>query len=137
MKKSILLFLSVLFIFACSSNSEENAQVSMEDTTTIEFPETEFDFGTIEQGELVTYTYKFKNTGDKPMLINEVHTSCGCTASSYSKEPVNPGSEGYIKVTFNSSGKRGNQYKIVTVISNTKPEKHELVVKGNVNVATE
>ncbi|MBN2891168.1 MAG: DUF1573 domain-containing protein [Bacteroidales bacterium] len=135
--KRILYILPILLIFACNSNSSSKLEVNPTDSTTVEFSSTEFDFGTIDQGEQVTYTFKFKNTGNKPLLISEVHTSCGCTASTYTKEPVAPQSEGFIKVTFNSAGKRGNQYKIVTVMCNTNPEAHELVVKGNVNLPTE
>ncbi len=71
---------------------------------------------------------------DKPLLISEVHTSCGCTVADYTDKPVNPQSEGYIKVTFNSAGKHGEQYKTITIVSNTKPEKTQLVITGTVNV---
>lgn len=128
----IILIIPILFIFACSSENI-NTKINSNDTTKIEFSNNEFNFGTIEEGEVITYTFQFKNTGNKPLIINSVHTSCGCTVPSYSDEPVAINSEGYLKVTFNSAGKSGEQYKIVTVISNTNPEKTELVVTGNVN----
>jgi len=134
--KKILFILSVLSIFACSSNDDNNTNVDPNDSTTIEFEQTKFDFGTIVQGEQVSYTFKFKNTGNNPLLIKEVHSSCGCTVPSYSEKPVSPGSEGFIKVTFNSAGKRNSQYKIITVVSNT-PEKSELIITGNVSVPTD
>ncbi len=137
MKKILIFLLPILFIFSCSSDEKKSVQVDTGDTTTVDFYNSEFDFGTIDQGEQVSYSYKFKNTGKKPLLIREVHTSCGCTASSYSKEPVSPGEDGFVDVTFKSAGKRGNQYKVITVVGNTDPEKIELIIKGNVNVPTE
>ncbi len=133
--KRIILFFPVLFsiFLACNTDTSTN-QPQEGDTTTVEFPDTNFDFGTIEQGEQIMHTFKFKNTGDKPLLISEVHTSCGCTVADYTDKPVNPQSEGYIKVTFNSAGKHGEQYKTITIVSNTKPEKTQLVITGTVNV---
>lgn len=136
--KKIFFIVSVLFVFACSSkNNGSNIEINPNDTTTVEYTNTRFDFGTLIQGEKVSYTFKLKNTGDKPLLISDVHSSCGCTVPSYSEEPVSPGEEGFLKVTFNSAGKHGNQYKIVTVVSNTKPEKTELIITGDVKVPTD
>jgi Protein of unknown function (DUF1573) len=136
--KKIFFIISVLFVFACSSkNAESDIKINPNDTTAVEFTDAKFEFGTIQQGEQVSYTFKFKNTGDKPLLITDVHSSCGCTIPSYSEEPLSPGSEGFLKVTFNSAGKHGNQYKIITVVCNTNPEKTELVISGNVKVPTD
>ncbi len=133
--KKFFIILSVLFLFSCANEETNSTQTdATTDTTTVAFEVSEFDFGTIEQGEQVTYTYKFKNTGKSPLIIQDVRTSCGCTVPSYSDKPVGPGSEGFLKIRFNSAGKHGNQYKLITVTSNTKPEKTELIIKGNVNV---
>jgi hypothetical protein len=131
MKKYLLLSLVIVLFLSCKQNSNTNAY-NVGDTTSISFVDSVFDFGKIIQGETVTYTFKFKNTGDKPLVITEVHTSCGCTVPTYSDKPITPGSEGYIKATFNSAGKSGDQYKVITVNTNTKPDKHELVVKGTI-----
>jgi len=45
----------------------------------IEFEESEFDFGTIEQGTAVEHIFKFKNTGEAPLVIVDAKSSCGCT----------------------------------------------------------
>src|SRR5690348_16823802 len=50
-----------------------------------QFETTDHDFGTITEGEKVSYTYKFKNTGDAPLIVQEAKGSCGCTASDWSK----------------------------------------------------
>lgn len=133
MRKYLSLVL-LIFIFACNQNDENSQKVNPDDTTKVEFTDKVFDFGTIIQGESVKHTYKFKNTGNKPLVINEVHSSCGCTVPSYSDEPIKPQSDGFIKVTFNSAGKSGNQYKVVTIVTNTNPDVNELVIKGTVKV---
>ena len=48
-------------------------------TTTMEFAETTFDFGTVKDGEMVSHTYKFKNTGSEPLILSDAKGSCGCT----------------------------------------------------------
>ncbi len=87
----------------------------------IEFKQTTFDFGAIEEGVKVSHTFKFKNTGNADLLITNVEASCGCTVAKYSKEPVAPGKEGLIEVIFDTSGRMGMQHKTVTILANTQP----------------
>ena len=90
----------------------------------------EHDFGKIIQGEIVTYAFKFENTGKSDLLVSAVSASCGCTATKYSKDPVAPGSDGFIQVTFISEGRKGFQNKTVTVLANTQPNKTTLRLKA-------
>ena len=85
----------------------------------ITFDKTEYNFGTIKQGDIINYEFKFKNTGKSPLIIRKVTTSCGCTTTFYTREPIKPGETGVIKVKFNSSGRLGRQYKTITVITNS------------------
>lgn len=101
-------------------------------TTTIQYEETEFDYGTVDEGEIVKHIYKFKNTGDIPLVISNCKGSCGCTVPTWPKEPIPAGSTGEIKVEFNSKGKPGAQRKQVTVFANTTPSETFLVIKGEV-----
>jgi|GEM_PF-401567 len=103
------------------------------DATTIEFEKTIHDFGTLKSGESVSYTFKFKNTGQKPLLISNAKGSCGCTVPKYPKHPIPPGGKGEIQVTFNSKGKKGKQHKSVTLTANTSPESTRLYIKADVN----
>ena len=64
--------------------------------------------------------FVFKNTGEAPLIISKVKTSCGCTASDWPQEPVMPGDEGRIKVSFNTKGNPGKQTKTITIHSNVK-----------------
>jgi hypothetical protein len=101
-------------------------------TTTILYEGNEFDFGTVDEGEIVKHLYKFKNTGDVPLIISNCKGSCGCTVPTWPKEPVPPGGTGEIKVEFNSKGKPSAQRKQVTVTANTTPTETFLVIKGEV-----
>ena len=79
------------------------------------------DFGKMKEGDNLEVSFRFKNTGDKPLIISSVSPSCGCTAVDTPKEPFAPGQTGVIKASFNSSGKPGTQTKTVNVFANTDP----------------
>jgi hypothetical protein len=102
--------------------------------TTIQFAETEFDFGKMKQGDQVEHVFKFTNTGSEPLIIEDAKGSCGCTVPSYPKEPVAPGASGEILVKFNSAGKSNNQQKTVTLTANTNPLQTVLTIKAFVEV---
>jgi hypothetical protein len=82
------------------------------------FKETTHDFGEIKQGEKVAYTYTFTNTGQAPLVLAAVQTTCGCTSAGWDKKPIAPGATGQVTLTFNSEGKSGRQMKVATVLSN-------------------
>jgi hypothetical protein len=86
-----------------------------------EWEKTDHDFGTIKEGDVVEYTYRFKNVGDAPLIIQSAQPSCGCTVPDYSKTPVPPGGTGEVKVAFDSKGKPNMQNKTVNVTANTWP----------------
>jgi hypothetical protein len=78
---------------------------------------TVWDYGTIEQSSTGVRFFKFKNTGDAPLVISAAKGSCGCTVPSYPKEPIMPGEAGYIKVKYDT--KRVGRYtKYVTLTTN-------------------
>lgn len=98
----------------------------------IEFSAMEHDFGKVIQGEVVSYAFKFKNTGDADLVIANISTSCGCTASEYPKTPVKPGQEETIEVIFDSSGRQGFQRKTLEVAANTQPTNSTLSITAMV-----
>lgn len=108
------------------------AEVPTGPTTTIEFTESTFDFGTIDEGEKVSHVYKFKNTGTEPLIIKDAKGSCGCTVPQWPKEPVAVGETGEMLVEFNSKGKSGAQNKRVTITANTNPGQTFINIKGEV-----
>ena len=113
-----------------AANPEE--QVPSGPTTSIAFEETDFDFGTVPEGEHVKHTYKFKNTGNEPLIIASAKGSCGCTVPKWPSDPIAPGQSGVIDVEFDSKGKPGKQTKRVTVTANTVPAQSFLNITGNV-----
>ncbi|HQP01868.1 MAG TPA: DUF1573 domain-containing protein, partial [Bacteroidia bacterium] len=84
-----------------------------------DFESDNHEFGPITEGEIVSYNFKFKNSGKAPLIITQASASCGCTVPEYSKDPIAPGQEGFIKVTFNSEGKHGMTSKTITLLANT------------------
>lgn len=98
----------------------------------LEFNTLEHDFGKVIQGEVVSYTFKIKNTGNADLIIANISAACGCTASEYPKTPVKPGTEDKIEVIFNSSGKQGFQNKTLSVAANTQPSTTVLTIKAMV-----
>ncbi len=101
-------------------------------TTVMEFSETEFDFGTVTDGEKVSHVYKFKNSGDEPLILSNAQGSCGCTVPKWPREPIAPGEEGEIVVEFNSKNKKGKRNQKVTITANTNPPQTFLYLKGEV-----
>ncbi|WP_235827827.1 DUF1573 domain-containing protein [Flavobacterium amnicola] len=89
------------------------------------------DVGEIPQGTPKMIEFTFKNTGDKEVIISSVKTSCGCTASDYTKEAIAPGKSGFVKATYNAAVK-GNFTKTVTVTTNADETAKILTLKGNV-----
>ncbi|MDF1696505.1 MAG: DUF1573 domain-containing protein [Saprospiraceae bacterium] len=109
--------------------------------TSITFEETEYDFGTVQEGEKVIHEYKFKNTGKEPLVISNAKGSCGCTVPEWPREPIPVGGESSIRVQFDSKGKGkvggGQQTKKVTITANTDPANTFLNIKGIVNKPAE
>ncbi|MCF6170081.1 MAG: DUF1573 domain-containing protein [Bacteroidales bacterium] len=140
-----LIFILGVTLFSCdnSGNKKLSTDVVTNNKTAggeydesvgprFKFEETEHDFGKIIQGEVVSYSFAFTNTGGSDLLINKVSTSCGCTVSKYPKKPVKPGEKSTIDVTFNSNHKKGHQNKSITIMANTEPNKTILRIKTRV-----
>ncbi len=89
------------------------------------------DFGEIPQGKPVTIEFTFTNSGDAPLIITDVKTSCGCTAPDYPKEPIAAGKKSTIKVTYNAAAV-GAFNKVITVLTNEKETTKTLTIKGTV-----
>ena len=104
-------------------------------TTEMTFGETSFDFGTVTEGEKVSHTYTFKNTGDEPLILSNAKGSCGCTVPEWPREPIPVGGEGEVTVEFNSRGKSGDRNQKVTITANTNPAQTFIFLKGKVDKA--
>lgn len=100
----------------------------------ISFEQTEYDFGSVDEGAEVVNIFRFTNTGKVPLLITDARSTCGCTVPTWPKEPVAPGKGGEIKVVFNTFNKGGQQKKEVTITANTYPSQTKVALKGIVRV---
>ncbi len=107
---------------AIESNLSANAAFQWETTV--------HNFGNVQQGEVVNYTFKFTNSGTEDLLIQSTSASCGCTVPNHTKEPIPPGGAGEIVVRFDSKGKSGQQSPVITVVANTSPKQTRLSLRG-------
>lgn len=117
---------------ASAQPAAQEAAIPSGPTTVMAFEETEFDFGTVPDGEKVSHTYKFKNTGAEPLILSNAKGSCGCTVPSWPREPIPPGGTGEITVEFNSQNKAGKRNQKVTITANTNPPQTFIYLKGEV-----
>ena len=97
-----------------------------------EFVDEVYDFGTVTEGEVVEHTFKFKNVGEVPLVVQNASASCGCTVPSKPDKPIPVGETGEIKVRFDSDNRVGTQNKTVTITANTKPSITTVKIKGTV-----
>ena len=150
MKKLLILLVLATSIIACKSSdkkatgpagpeqplSAEDKQKAITDTlnfTTIEWLDSTYkDLGKIKQDQSVEITYRFKNTGDKNLVFDNVSAQCGCTIPEKPERAFAPGEEGVIKAKYNGSG-HGQVRKEVYVTANTRPSTaHTLSFGGEI-----
>jgi len=135
--RNLIVVITLLLGISCSNYKKDKPvqkDIVQSGFPKIKFDTTYVDFGTLVQGESVSHTFKFKNTGTADLIIQDAYSTCGCTVPEYSKKPIAPGNEGKVEVVFNSEGKSGMQYKSVTLKLNTQIEQKTLTIKANVIV---
>ncbi len=145
MKQLFIISTTILFLVSCdvrrkdkiAINNKLTQQVEIKDPTTVQAIDTTYDFGKVTEGEIVTYNYRFINTGKKPLVVTNASASCGCTVPEKPEHPIEPGDTGFIKVKFNSEHRVGMAHKTVTVSSNAEPAFPELLLKGEVLAKTD
>lgn len=98
----------------------------------MEFETKKVDFGTIIEGTINTYRFKYKNTGNQPLIIEHVSVTCGCTAPQWSKVPLPPGDTASLYIEFNSANKMGPVTKGVNVMTNCPEPLIGLLVYANI-----
>lgn len=145
MKKGILMMAAVatMVFTSCKDKAADKVQAenveeaATRDEAANEFPEmtfkeTSFDFGTIQEGEVVEHTFTFTNTGDAPLVLTAAKGSCGCTVPTWPREAIAPGETGEMLVSFNSRGRKNVQNKSVRITANTKSGTETIRIKANV-----
>ncbi len=122
--------LSALMLVVLPSFGQENV-LAEKKLAVISWGETSHDFGTVSQGTPVSYEFQFENKGNVPLVISNVKASCGCTATNYPKNAIQPGESASITATYNAKNS-GSFSKTVTVYTNTENSVHVLTIKGSV-----
>jgi hypothetical protein len=145
--KKLTYIIFCFMLLSCGSNSKPQFDISeigdsiiyygiaeKQDPDAPEFQSEEIscNFGEIIQGEQRNYTFFFKNVGKQNLIIYNVGTSCGCTAFTYSKEPIKPGENGEITVNFEPKHQLGEVNTSVLVTANTYPGQVMLTLNANV-----
>jgi len=118
----------LLILFSCVNKNEQQAKSIGQE---IYFPEMTYNYGEIEEGSDGTCKLEFKNIGNESIVINNVRSSCGCTATSWPKDPIASGVTGEIEVKYNTALK-GSFMKTVYVYSTASNSPEKLIVKGKV-----
>ncbi len=133
--KQLLFILLAAGLFACqNADTKTDKSLTLEEketatkdsanfTSILWLDSTYIDLGKVKEGQVVEVSYRFKNSGDKNLVIANVSASCGCTVPEKPEKPFSPGEEGVIKAKFDSKGRgKGETRKEVFVTANTKPE---------------
>ena len=121
MKKIVL----VLFVGLLGFNL-----AAQEKAAKIEFKTETIDYGTIERGSDGVRVFEFTNTGNMPLIISKVSSSCGCTIPKKPEKPILPGKTGKIEVKYDTNRRIGPIRKAITVISNADTPTKILKIKG-------
>lgn len=121
MKKLILL--SAMAFIATLQGLHAQAVLTFEKTTV--------ELGTFTADQPQKCTFTFTNTGNKPLVIQQAFSTCGCTVPEYPKDPVQPGQKGSVSVTYNGKGKApGTFSKPITIRSNATNSLVRIYIKG-------
>lgn len=136
MKQALFIIAGSCILFSCTSNDAVSADKQKQDSTkhvqmlesvndSTNFTSIQWldsmhqDLGKVQDGSVVEVSWKFKNTGSKPLIISTVNPGCGCTVADKPEEPIAPGGESVIKAKFDSKDRVGTQRKDVYIKANT------------------
>lgn len=113
--------------------SREDKDAKPEEAAKIIVAETQHDFGTVEEGTILTFDLGIRSAGNTPLIITDVQKSCGCTATLLNKDKLEPGESGNIEVELNTRGMVGHKSRTIAIKSND-PYNKRVVVTLFVNV---
>lgn len=135
--KKVIYVILVACISSCtgkekSSHREINKEVAAEGITKFEINEEIHNFGTLDAGEVVVFSFVLKNTGQNNLIIKNIETDCGCITVNYKKDPIKPGKQGIVEVRFDTTGLFGRQYKPIELEMNTEDKTKDLAVVADI-----
>lgn len=124
MNKLLFVFLIAITFVSCnptkSKESNNNGQAELAIQQEIH------NFGTLEAGEIVSYSFYISNSGEGLLKIDSVAYGCGCITVTWPEKGLKHGESGFVKVTYDSGGEWGNIYQTLEIFSNA-PEKKKIV----------
>ncbi len=140
MKKLITICLSLCCMVTLQAQSTKSTSSDTKSSTSvysgtgaeIQFDQLIVNFGTLKVGDEKKVTVTYTNIGKKPLILDDVISSCDCTTVSWSKEPILPGKTGTITATYKAKDV-GLISKRITVLSNANTDRVILQLKGEVN----
>ncbi len=112
------LSLIILGITCFPKNGFAEISSSAEGLPKVVVPESKFDYGKVVAGTKVEHDFLLKNVGTAPLKIEQVHTSCGCTAAVLDSATIAPGGETKVRTTFDTTGFEGKKIKTIRLYSN-------------------
>ena len=129
----LIIFLS-LILFACGNRrvqengvKKENKPLEKKEPGKIVFDKEIHNFGTLKDGEIVSFSFIFRNKGGSSFKISKVEKSCGCIDFKYNSDSIKPGETSSVELIFNTEGEWGNQIKGVSVVT-SEGERKELQI---------
>ena len=124
-----------LMLGSCNSGTQKATPSVKSDESGVAkfvFSEEIHNFGSLKAGEVVSFTFIFRNEGTKTLNITGIDSGCGCTEVKMENKTIVPGQEGRIEVIYNSAGEVGRQLKTITLFSNAEPAQKQLFIRANV-----
>lgn len=131
----LALYLLLILVNSCHSGIQKTIPTATSNQSGIAkfaFSEEIHNFGPIKAGEIVSFTFIFKNEGTKSLTVTGIDSGCGCTRVNMPDKTIAPGAEGQIEVIYDSSGEIGKQLKTITIFSNADQAQKQLYIKANV-----
>lgn len=113
-------------------NSEDKEQIEIDDYAAITFDKSLHDFGTIKNGVSQETVFTYTNTGNIPLIISKITSSCGCTVpKNWSRAPLLPGQFSTFTVNFNGKG-ASKVSKTINIFANTKKGRESVKITANI-----
>ncbi|MDP2334953.1 MAG: DUF1573 domain-containing protein [Bacteroidota bacterium] len=135
LKAGLVVIVIGLLLSSCNSGTKKTVPINKSVETGVAmfvFSEEIHNFGSLKAGEVVSFTFMFKNEGTKTLILTDVDSGCGCTEVIIPDKTIEPGQEGRIEVIYDSAGEVGKQLKTITITSNAEQTKKQLFIKANV-----
>ena len=129
--KKLIIFSAIISMFFFAKAQNTSVDKNSTNGPKIEFVKTIHDYGTLKKASDGSCEFAFKNTGNEPLILSNVTSTCGCTVPTWPKEPILPGQGGTIRVMYDTK-KVGTISKSIKVTSNAITNAVDLQIKGSV-----